>query len=785
MNTQSQEQEHEKNGEIKKLIGLFLDNWKLILVCALVGVLLAIIALQYIEKSYRIHARILIEETQAPGNSGTILGSSAGKMLQDFGGFMGGSSNINNELAVIHSRNLFESVVRKMDLNIRYYENTMLDKRELFNEAPFKVAFLDLPKSLKEAVFFNVSMPDEAHIQLSSQDFTKDFSVKVMPGDTISTEIGKLCVTNTAIAFDSTIEYEFSVSSVDQIVDAYVNHNLSVEINDKLSSYMDIELKSNSPEKGEAILATLIDEYLGKNVEYKNIILDSTMSFISGRVSLLNNELNSVEQNIKTFKQINNLANIEEQSKVIIDQSSDYYKQLNELDVQANIVDASLQYVMDEHNNKRPMPAISASQDPNFLSLLQNYNAIAIQRDHLALSNTIENPRLQNIDIQLKNLRNDIINSLTNQKQSIEIARKKLQVENKIVINDIKNVPEQEKTYLELSRQQQVKQALYLYLLEKNEETAIAKSSNIASARIIETPKSDFSPYFPSKRLFLAGGFILGVVLPLSFIMLGSILSNKVTSRDDIEATLPGIPILSEISRDTKATEMGVRLADRSVIAEQFRAMRTNLRFAFANKECPVVLLTSSMSGEGKSYIAINLAYMYALSGKKVVLMELDLRKPKLSSYLNMNNDKGFSNYIISDLCIKEVIKRTKIHENVFLVSSGSIPPNPVELLINEKVKHLFEALKKQFDLIIVDTPPVGIVTDAQELTVFSDVNLYVVRHKYTFKNQLTLVKNLNNEGKISNTYVILNDVVDSVSSRYGYGYGRYNNYGLGDHKSK
>lgn len=773
------ENNKETNSEIKKLLGLFIDNWKLIAVCAATGIVLAILSLQYIESRYKIHARVLIEDPQGNGNTGSVVGGAASKMLQDFGGFMGGSSNVNNELAVIQSRDLVESVVRKLDLNIKYYKTGAFKKEELFNNAPFKVRFLNLPASLTDSYSFSVNIARPQHLKLTSKDFTAEFNTTVAFGDTITTEIGPLSIDKTGIIPDSTANYIFTVSPIGQVVDDYVNNEITVEVTDKLASYMDIKLTSNIPAKGEAILSTLINEYIKKNVNDKNIILDSTMQFISGRVELLNNELNAVEQDIKTFKQANNLANIEEQSKVIIDQGSDYFKQLNELEVQASVIDASLQYVTDERNNKRPVPAISSVQDPNFISLLEKYNTLEVQRDHLALSNTTDNPRLQNIDVQLKNLRTDIISSLTNQKKSIEIAKRKLAAENSAINSSIKQVPAQEKTYLDLSRQQQVKQALYLYLLEKNEETAIAKSSNIASARIIETPKSDFNPYFPNKKLFIAGALVFGILSPISFVMLMSILSNKVTSMEDVEAVLPGVSTLGEISHNIKNEDNFLSETDRSVLSEQFRALRSNLRYVTGDKTCPVIMLTSSMSGEGKSFIAISLAYVYALAGKKVLLMELDLRKPKIATYLGLNSDKGFSNYIISDATIGQIIKTTPLHKNIYAISSGLIPPNPVELLINPKVKDLFEGLKKQFDIIIVDTPPIGMVTDAKELAGLSDVCLYVVRHNYTFKNQLAIIKNLKEEGRINNIYLVMNDVVNNLSSKYGYGYG-YGTYSYG-----
>ncbi|HEY2727188.1 MAG TPA: polysaccharide biosynthesis tyrosine autokinase, partial [Parafilimonas sp.] len=335
----------------------------------------------------------------------------------------------------------------------------------------------------------------------------------------------------------------------------------------------------------------------------------------------------------------------------------------------------------------------------------------------------------------------------------------------------------------DLSRQQDIKQQLYIFLLQKKEETAITKASNIPSASVIQTPKSDFKPYFPKKILLFPLGFLLGLIIPAIYITAKFFLNTKVLSRGDIEQ-VTDVPTIAEISHSNKPDSMMLINNDaRSVIAEQFRAFRTNLQFLGIQRKCPVYLVTSSMSGEGKSFIATNLAQVSALSGKRVLLMEMDLRKPKISAALGMENKMGFTNYIIlENIRLKDIIRPVATAENVYLLSSGLIPPNPAELLLNPKMKDMFEELRESFDLIIIDSPPVGLVTDTQILAQYSDVNLYVVRLGYTFKNQLELLNDMVNEANsnFKNLYLIANDIKAGASYKYGYGYSYGYGYGYG-----
>jgi tyrosine-protein kinase Etk/Wzc len=311
-------------------------------------------------------------------------------------------------------------------------------------------------------------------------------------------------------------------------------------------------------------------------------------------------------------------------------------------------------------------------------------------------------------------------------------------------------------------------------LMQKAEETAISKTSNISVAKVIDPPKADGTPISPRKGIIYLGGLMVGLFLPVIAIFTSSLLSTAIKTKQDIISLTPG-PVIGEISHNKSSDNLVVANQSRSAISEQFRALRTNLSFYLKNKDEKIILLTSSMSGEGKSFTAINLGNILALAGKKVLLMEMDLRKPGLSAKLGISNDLGFSTYTVNqDLTANDIIKPLTINKNMFIVPSGPLPPNPAETLMSDRTDGLIKELKQIFDYIILDAPPVGIITDAQLLSDYADATIYLVRQKITRKDQLKIVEDLYSSKKMKNIGIVVNDI---LSKYYGYGYG-YGNYG-------
>lgn len=755
--------------DIRKVISRLLDHWKLYVLSVAFCVFAAFLFIRYSTPMFKVHGKVLVQDDQKNSSPFSFMGGGA---MQDFSSLFGIKSNVYNELGILQTRNLFDKVVKQMNLDVAYYRKGRVRSVELYNKSPFTVQFLPSEDSI-QTTLFDISFPATGRDNrfVMNNDKIKEPGKTYSFGDTVHTQIGKIIVSRSGQPFEN-MPYFFTLNNTDEVV-AGIMQNLTADIENRETTIINLAYNTSIPQKGQDVLYSLINAYIERNLSEKNKISDSTISFIDGRISIVSKELNDLEAGIQGFKQKNNIADITEQSKVLISNSSDYYNKMNETEVQLNVVNSMLQTIKED--NKRPVPSLLNS-DPGFLSLVEKYNSLVVQRDKLLLSTTENNPIVKNIDGQLTSLRGDMVKSLQNQQKALQIAHTKIASENVHINTMVSNVPVQERKFVDLSRERDVKQALYLFLLQQKEQTAITKSSNIPSAAIIETPKSEYRPYFPSSMMVYAVGLLVGLLIPSVYVGLKYTLTNRIVSKEDITDNTD-CNVLAEIGH-SKTEALLAEDAGRSILAEQFRLFRTNMDFITPQGKTPKILITSTMTGEGKSFIAANLAQVYAFSGKKVLLMEMDLRKPRLSSMLGMPNAKGFSNYIISDKPVFSFIEQLPQSPNVYLLSSGPIPPNPAELMMLPKMNAMFETLSDAFDVLIVDSPPIGAVADAQILSRFADVNLYIIRQGYSYKNSLEIINDIKEHQKFSNLYLVVNDVRKGTSYgyRYGYGYG----YGYG-----
>jgi capsular exopolysaccharide synthesis family protein len=758
--------------DLRRLIDKLGMNWYWFALCVTLGLVMAWLYLRYATPDYKINAKILVQDEQKGGN---VPGAEVLQQLQVFSN----KSNVDNEVEILESRSLMEQVVRNLQLNVSYFLEGRFKTTEVFRRLPFTVNWSAFNDSLR-GVSYYIEPLSEKKFKISREDV---FEKEVTWGDTLQLPEGILQVQRQPYYPINKDRYIVKVVSVDAAVGSYQG-KLNVAIPNKQVSVIDLTLVSAIPGKGEWILNELVNAYMRASVDAKNRIADSTIAFVDNRLALVSRELTGVERNIQEFKQANQLADLSEQAKLLISSTGDFTRQLTEQEVKLSVIISLEQYLTDEKNGKRMVPSSLVLQDPTFISLLQKYNNFQLERERLLISNTPANPVIQNIDIQLQNLRADIQSNLASFKAGVETTINELKGRSGQLDQKIQQVPAKERVFLDYSRQQAIKQELYLFLLKKREESAISKSANLAVARVIDTAKSDALPYMPKRTLIYLVGILLGVILPSAILYLKDLLNRRVTNKQDITGNTP-VPVLAEVSHTKEHDDIVVRDNAVSPIAEQFRAMRTNLQFILSGAQEKVILLTSSMSGEGKSFVAMNLAATLALSGKKVVLMEMDLRKPKISEKLGLPNKYGFSTYAIGKTPIESLIQPSGVHDNFWVITSGPIPPNPAELLLLEHTKQLFVTLRKEFDYIVIDTAPVGLVTDAQLLGYLADATLFLVRQGYTFKQQLQLSKDLYMQNKLPRMNIVVNDVKAGKGYGYSYGYQYGYNYGYANNHPK
>lgn len=749
----------------------YLSYWPWLLVSVIACLILSFFYLQFTTPVYNITSRVMVNDDKKGS-----MGSS--DILGDLGGLMGAKNSVDNEVELLKTRDLAEKVVRDMNLNISYYTKDNFKKTKIYH-APFTVSLLKEADTIEKTTF--LITPLENNTALLKSDIIERIVKYDKPIQV--PQIGVIQIHNNELKSPSDVDYGFTISSIDEsVVD--LMQNLTIAATNKMVTVIDITLSHQIPKMGTDILKKLIEKYVQGNIEDKNLIADSTIKFIQNRLLYIGGELGDLEGNIQGFKEKNNLADMTEQSKLLVQNTSQYVDDLAKIETQINILSGLQKYLKDEGKDKRVLPSSILPTDIVFNGLIDRYNGLLLQRDRQLLSVTETNPVILNLDEQINNLRIDMLSNIENSMRSLTISKKGLSEQIRGVDNTMQKVPKLERNYLDLARQQQIKQQLYLFLMQKSEETAISKTSNISNSKTIDSPKADLKPFKPKVLLILLAGCMIGLILPLSIIYFKDIINNKIVSKGDI-AIITTVPVIGEISSNRDRDALVVSSDSRSAIAEQFRALRTSLSFYLKSEKQKVILVTSSMSGEGKSFVSINLGQIFAMTGKKVLLIEMDLRKPGLSNKLELENSYGFTNYILDpNIKSKDIIKPLNINNNLFLMSSGPIPPNPSEILLDSRTSDLINELRDKFDYIIIDAPPIGLVTDAQLIESFSDICLYIVRQKYTLKDQINIVKDLHNKGRMKQLAIVVNDIQEVGNYGYGYGYGQgYGNYGTIDEK--
>jgi len=749
--------------DFKQIISVILTNWYLFVAGVVFCLLLAFMYGRYASSDWKVGSKILVEDSK---NSPSSL-AGASSLGADFGSIFNVKSSADNEVQILKSRSLMENTVKQLQLNVRIYSKTGLKSTEIYQEAPFSVKI----KYKADTVLFrkyDIDFVANGRYNINNSKDNVNLDAKI--GSQISLEQYDLII-NAIPGKRLTGNYVITIESVDATNNT-LSQSFGAVLPDKQSTTIDLSLNYPNPKKGEVILEELMNLYLLSNLQNKVQIADNTMSFIDTRIALVSNELNDVEQQFEQYKTQNNIADISAQSKVLVSSASDYYDKLNQQETQLRIFN-DLVKILNNQQNKTTIPSsMIAPTDIAFGQSISAYNQLLIERDKAGLAYTPGNPIIENYDQQIETARQSLLRSVNSYKSNLETSERELKRQNGNVNSKLQQVPSKERGYLDFQRKQSLKQELYLYLLQKREETAISKTSTISSSRIIDHAKSEFLPFKPNKSVIYFIGALLGVVIPGIYLFIKELLNVKINGKQDIVKFISE-PIVGEIGHNPSQENLVAITNSRTVISEQFRSLRTKLNYILDSSKSNVILFTSSMGGEGKSFISVNLGSALALTGKKVVFMELDLRKPKLSELMGHDHaSNGYSNYIVSEFTdLNKLIKPIWFDENCFLVSAGPIPPNPTELLTSKKLESLINHLKEEFDYVIIDCAPVGLVTDALLIEKFADITFYVVREGYTYKSQLGIINELKRNSGIKNLYLILNDIKTSQSGYSSYGY--------------
>lgn len=746
---------------IRAEIEKYLIYWKWFLLSIIFFIAFGYVYLRYKSPVYSATGTILIKNDKQGGLSDELAA------FKDIGLLGGSNKSIDNEIEVIKSRKIVSDAIKSLNLNILYLSQGRIKLTDAYNKSPVKINFIKRSESIYTLdTLFTIKVLSKDKFVMSGGTNSKEFEF----GETIVNELGAFTVIKNANSKYK--EITVKVVSLRTLIDAYKSKT-KVEPISKRSSVLKITVRDKVKYKAEDFLNQLIFEYNKDAINDKNEVAKKTKSFIENRLEKITKDLESVDDNIKTYKLENNLTDISAESQLFLETVSENDKALFEADNQITIIESIIKNYFTKANKDDIIPNLILDNEQINLTI-DAYNTLILRRKKLLETASLQNPSVKSLDSNIASLGVGLSESLKNYKSSIEITRNKLKDKKDVLNKRIKAIPSIEKKLIDIFRQQTIIAELYSYLLRKREEADITLAVTVPNAKIIDDAYSSGSPVSPSKNIIYLLCLFGGLALPIIFVYIKDLLDTKIHSKQDLQFEI-SVPFLGDIPKSDSKEKIIIGNDVRSSTAEAFRLIRTNLDFMLANnrKQSKSIFITSTTSGEGKSFISINIASTLALSGKKVLLIGMDLRAPKVTEYLGIPDRKGVTNYITDDtLTIDDIKFNIPQVKGLDIISSGVVPPNPAELLMTKRVENLFTIVKQEYDIVIVDTAPVNLVTDTLLIGKYADMFMYVVRANYLDKRLLAVPQELYNEKKLPNMAIVLNDTDPKRS--YGYGYGGY-----------
>ena len=584
----------------------------------------------------------------------------------------------------------------------------------------------------------------------------------------IETCVGTIAIhTNRPLSKDTTYRV---VHAPHELVVAAYRKAINVAQHKRESNIITLTTKSAMPERDKALLYQIIEQYNLNAIIDKNMIATNTAAFIDDRLAIITKELNDAENAVAEYKEQNKIADINTQAQLFLHASSAEQRAMAEIETQLSLVAYIDEFLRDDSKRDNLIPANIGVTDASLASGLTEYNALQLQRMRILRTATDENPVIEQMNAQLASMRQNIIATIASVRESLKIRQRNLQEQDSKFNRQIKNAPEQEREYVRVVRQQQIKERLYLFLYEKREENALMLAATAVPAKILDMPQRDVRSMSPKLKKLLLLCLLLGLLIPGGILYLCVLFNDKIDDAKEYERRVKA-PMLGQLVQNSRNAHIAIHEGESTVSAELFRLLRTNLRFVIPSEaKSPVILVTSCINGDGKSYVATNTALSLAILGKKVVLVGMDIRKPMLATYFGLSNKGHLTDYLAeSDVKLDEIIVPSGEHKNLDLIPCGTVPPNPAELLQTERVDELFAQLRKRYDYIIVDTAPVALVSDTYMLDRVADLTLFVSRYKYTPTEMIEYMNDVIERKRMHNVACVLNGV---KGLRAGYGYG-------------
>ena len=682
------------------------------------------------------------------------------------------AQNIQSEIEILKSRPLMARVVNKLNLQFGYTAKGRIKDQNVYKQAPFIIDALNISDSARA---FSMKIKFNNSTQFRINNETHDFGFDQV----FENKHGAFKLIRNGVQPIAGSEFTLTWRPVEDIAGRLAR---TVKVQPKAggTGILLVDVEAANPLLAADIVNNLMVEYDSMTVQQNNFSTDQIIGFIDGRLDTLKRELNNIQANLLAYRQKNNLIDVETQSDTYFEKISAADNLVNEQQMKVGVAEIVEDYLKDKRNEYNKVVVLSSLglEDAVLNELVLGYNKSQLERQSLLESHIPPNhPAIKELEGLIEKQRESVLENLKNIKFSFLQGIANVQGKAGREESQAQSLPYKMKEVIEMERQVTTKLALYGLLESKREEAAISRASTISNSKIIDQASPSSVPVKPDKKMIQILAVFIGLGLPTLIIFIAEMLNDKVTTRYDIER-LTTTPIMGEIGHSHSQNVLIVNKVSRKMVAEQFRIIRTNMQYVLNKIDRPVILVTSSFSGEGKSFISTNMGAVIALTGKKTIILEFDIRKPKILAGLSMGKKPGISNYLVGKAELKDLIMPVPGEENLYVLPCGPVPPNPAELLLDQRVAQLFETVRRDFDAVIIDTAPVGMVSDAMTLGKFADCTIYLVRQGHTYKKQIGLIDDLYHSQKLPAVSIVINDV--KLKAGYGYyGYGRYG-YGYG-----
>ena len=771
----------EEKVNYQELLFKYIIHWPWFVASVLVCLVGAWMYLHFQTPVYQVSASIMIKDDKKNGS-----GNAADIESLGLGGMITSAQSIDNEIEVLRSKTILKEVINNLELYITYYDEDEFPKKELYKTSPVIVNLTaqEADKLPSDALVDMKLTPEgnlEVNLKVGLNEYSEHF--EKLPA-VLPTDVGTFGFTLKDSLSNGKIEGQGVVRNINAIISQpfrvakVYQWALNIEPTSKTTSVAVVSLMDTNIQRGQDFINKLMEMYNRNTNNDKNEVAEKTKEFINERIKIIDEELGSTEDKLESFKRNAGLTNIGSDAQLAVEGNAEYEKKRVENGTQINLVRDLSKYINNPSNDYEVLPSNIGLSDNGLTIQIDRYNELIIERKRLLRTSTESNPMVVNLDTSIRAMKANVRAAIDGTLQGLLIVKADLDREASRFSRRISDAPGQERQYVSIARQQEIKAGLYLMLLQKREENAITLAATANNAKIIDEPAAEGGPVSPKPKMIYMIALVVGVGLPIGVIFLLGLTKFKIEGRGDVEK-LTSLPIVGDVPlTDEKTGSIAVFENQNTLMSETFRNVRTNLQFILENGQ-KVILVTSTVSGEGKSFISSNLAISLSLLGKRVVIVGLDIRKPGLNKIFNIpRKELGITQYLSNpEKNLMDFVQPSDVSKNLYILPGGTVPPNPTELLARDGLDKAIETLKNNFDYVILDTAPAGMVTDTLLVGRVADLSVYVCRADYTRKAEFTLINELAADNKLPNICTVINGLDLQKKYGYYYGYGKYGKY--------